>query len=346
MPSNLAPHAESNRITGRAILAQAPMAGITDAPFRTLCRRFGANWTVSEMVLSNPALQNTPKNRARLCPEDAPGASAIQISGSDPRLMADLAQAQVASGARAIDINMGCPVKKVCRKNAGSALLRDEALVTKILATVVAAVNVPVTLKTRLGWDANQINIVAISHIAAATGIAALAIHGRTREQSYSGPVDYDMIATVKRSVSIPVWANGDIRAPEIARQVLLQTGADGVMIGRGTCGQPWLWRDVAHYLAQGVLPERIGLGEASDVIRTHLEALYNLYGDQAGLRIARKHLCWYLQRLPGGQLFCTTANRIDTATDQFAAVNNFLNHLPTQLEMWPCAWRDHEANR
>jgi tRNA-dihydrouridine synthase B len=292
-------------------------------------------------VLSNPALKNSPKHRTRLSPEGILESSAVQISGHDPVLMAELARQQADAGAKAIDINMGCPVKKMCRKQAGSALLKDPEQVQNILAAVVGAVEIPVTLKTRLGWDSASVNILEIAQIAVACGVSALAIHGRTRAQNYSGTVDYEPIRAVKSMVDIPVWVNGDIRSPKEAQSALVETGAYGVMIGRASCGEPWLWRDVASFLKGGTLPERISIAEASELVRSHLEALYAHYGEQVGLRMARKHLIWYLKPISGGEAFCKKVNLMGSASEQFNAVDLFLRRLPDQIAEWPCSWRE-----
>lgn len=320
-------------------VALAPMAGITDKPFRQLCRRFGAAWAVGEMMTSNPALQHTRKtlSRADHCGES--GVIAVQIAGSHPAQLAEAARRNVARGAQVIDINMGCPAKKVCNVAAGSALLQNEALVADILQTVVRAVAVPVTLKTRLGWSDDQRNIRTIARLAEDAGIAALAIHGRTRTQMYQGRAEYGLIAEVKRSIGIPVWVNGDIDSPQKAARVLAETGADGVMIGRGAQGRPWLFADVAHYLAHGRLPPPLPFQVACDTLLGHLEAMYAFYGDTAGPRIARKHIGWYLAALPAGDAERRRINTLATATEQYQAVADFLGR--TALEHWPCAWRE-----
>lgn len=325
------------------VLALAPMAGITDRPFRELCQQFGASWTVSEMVSANPDLRQSRKSLTRTNCDHKNGITAIQITGIEPEQMAELAREQADAGAAAIDINMGCPVRKVCRRNAGSALLRDEPKVAAILSAVVGAVSIPVTLKTRLGWDANQVNILAIMALAESSGIAALAIHGRTREQMYHGSVDYAMIAEVKRNSRIPIWVNGDIISPQQARAVLDKTKADGIMIGRAACGQPWLWRDVAHFLAHGDFPERITVEEASNTVLAHLDALYAFYGDRTAVRLARKHLRWYFQALPNGNEACTKINSCHLATAQWASVRSFLAALPEKMDFWPCTWRNEQ---
>ena len=275
-------------------LVLAPMAGVTDKPFRLLCKRMGAGLAVSEMTHSDPRLWTSAKSLQRMDHAGEPAPVSVQIAGSDPRLLAAAARHNVEHGAQIIDINMGCPAKKVCNVWAGSALLRDEPLVARILGAVVAAVPVPVTLKIRTGWDHENINAVRIARIAEGAGIAALAVHGRTRADKYDGTAEYATIAAVKAAVRIPVIANGDIDGPHKARAVLDATGADALMIGRGAQGRPWIFGQIARYLADGVLlaePEPAAVGE---ILRAHLCALHAFYGEDAGVRIARKHLGWY----------------------------------------------------
>ncbi|MBU6404784.1 MAG: tRNA dihydrouridine synthase DusB [Proteobacteria bacterium] len=275
-------------------LVLAPMAGVTDKPFRLLCKRMGAGLAVSEMTHSDPRLWTSAKSLQRMDHAGEPAPVSVQIAGSDPRLLAEAARHNVEHGAQIIDINMGCPAKKVCNVWAGSALLRDEPLVARILGAVVAAVPVPVTLKIRTGWDHENINAVRIARIAEGAGIAALAVHGRTRADKYDGTAEYATIAAVKAAVRIPVIANGDIDGPHKARAVLDATGADALMIGRGAQGRPWIFGQIARYLADGVLlpePEPAAVGE---ILRAHLCALHAFYGEDAGVRIARKHLGWY----------------------------------------------------
>jgi len=294
-------------------LALAPMAGVTDKPFRMLCKQLGAGLAVSEMTHSDPRLWKTRKSRQRMdhCGEPAP--IAVQIAGTEPWQLAEAARFNVDHGAQIIDINMGCPAKKVCHAWAGSALMRDEVLVGKILETVVNAVNVPVTLKTRTGWARAHRNGVTIARIAEASGIAALAVHGRTREDLYQGEAEYDTIAEIRAAVSLPLWANGDIDSPEKAAWVLRRTGADGVMIGRAAQGRPWLFREIAHYLETGQrLPDPAPADTAMWLLG-HLRALHQFYGPEQGLRIARKHLGWYAQRHPAASEFRA---RINSATD------------------------------
>ena len=322
-------------------LALAPMAGITDLPFRQLARQFGAQWAASEMVTVNPDLQHTAKTRHRQNHAGESGVIAVQIAGSDPAQLAVAAQHNVALGAQVIDINMGCPVKKVCNVLAGSALLQNETLVAQILNTVVRAVNVPVTLKTRLGWDDEHKNILTIAQIAEDAGIAALAIHGRTRSQMYRGQAQYELIAAVKQQSHLPIWANGDITSPQKAAAVLAQTGADAVMIGRGAQGQPWLFADIQHYLQHGTLPAPMPFQAASAIILRHLAAIHHFYGDNAGTRIARKHIGWYLARIPNSQTARQQLNQINHAGEQYDYLANYLAAQAQQYAYWP---RDYEA--
>lgn len=302
----------------------APMAGVTDAPFRRLCRQLGAGLVVSEMVTSKTELWESRKSSGRLVLEGEPEPRSVQIAGNEPRSMADAARAAVARGAQIVDINMGCPAKKVCHKAAGSALLRDLPLVRDILAAVVDAVGVPVTLKYRLGWDAASPVAVEVAGMAESVGIAALAVHGRYRSDGYAGRVDYDSIACVKRAVSIPVLANGDIGTPEQARQVLEQTGADGVMIGRAAQGNPWIFREVGHYLRTGEHCPPPGLAERRDVLFGHVRALHAFYGEYLGVRIARKHVGWYLQTQPDAKAFRSSFNPIEDAQAQLQALEAY----------------------
>ncbi|QMT40111.1 tRNA dihydrouridine synthase DusB [Neisseria shayeganii] len=324
--------------TAAPAVALAPMAGITDKPFRILARRFGAGWAVGEMMTSDPGLQHTRKTLSRADHSGEPGTIAVQIAGSDPAQLAEAARLNVARGAQVIDINMGCPAKKVCNVAAGSALLQNEALVADILHAVVEAVDVPVTLKTRLGWNDDNRNIRTVARLAEDAGIAALAVHGRTRTQMYKGQAEYGLIAEVKRDIGIPLWVNGDIDSPQKAARVLAETGADGVMIGRAAQGQPWLFADVAHYLAHGSLPPPLPFQVACDTLLGHLQAMYAFYGNTAGLRIARKHIGWYLAALPQGETARRHINTLDSEAAQYRAVADFLGR--TALEYWPCAWR------
>ncbi|MAR01552.1 MAG: tRNA dihydrouridine synthase DusB [Oceanospirillaceae bacterium] len=277
----------------------APMAGVTDLPFRRLCRRLGAGLVVGEMVSGNADLRNTRKSRQRLDHTGEPEPIAVQIVGGDPDVLAEAARFNVSNGAQIIDINMGCPAKKVCNKAAGSALMRDERLVNDILTAVVAAVDVPVTLKMRTGWSPDMRNAVRIAQMAEDAGIVSLAVHGRTRACGYQPTVEYHTIRDVKAAVNIPVFANGDIDSPQKAAEVMAFTGADGVLIGRAAQGRPWIFRQIAHYLATGEeLPEPAA-DDVRDILVSHLHALYDFYGEYLGVRIARKHVSWYLQSQP-----------------------------------------------
>jgi len=276
----------------------APMAGVTDRPFRILCRNFGAGLAASEMITADTRLWHTAKSRHRMNHEGEPEPRVVQIAGSDPQALAEAARANVALGAQIIDLNMGCPAKKVCGRSCGSALLSDEPLVARILAATVNAVDVPVTLKIRTGWDREHRNGVNIACIAQDCGIAALAVHGRTRADFYQGSAEYDTIRQIKSRVSIPVFANGDLDTPEKAREVLDFTGADGVMIGRASHGAPWIFRAVNAHLREGILPPPLLRANVRDIILAHLDSLYFFYGEETGVRIARKHLGWYCEQL------------------------------------------------
>ncbi|HTO19077.1 MAG TPA: tRNA dihydrouridine synthase DusB [Pseudomonas sp.] len=305
-------------------LILAPMAGVTDRPFRQLCRRLGAGLVVAEMLTSDVRLWHSRKSRLRMLHADDAEPRSVQIAGGDPRMLAEAARANVELGAQIIDINMGCPAKKVCNKAAGSALMKDERLVTEILAAVVGAVDVPITLKIRTGWDHDNKNGLTVARIAEQEGIAALAVHGRTRADLYTGEAEYDTIATIKQAVSIPVFANGDITSPEKARQVLAHTGADALLIGRAAQGRPWIFREINHFLETGEhLPEP-GLQEVERILLDHLSALHAFYGDEMGVRIARKHVGWYLATLPGAREFRAQFNRLDSTHAQCADVREF----------------------
>jgi len=309
-------------------LAVAPMAGVTDRPFRQLCRRLGAGYAVSEMVASNPRLLDTPKTRRRTDHAGEPAPIAVQIAGADPAQLAEAARHNVARGAQIVDINMGCPAKKVCNAAAGSALLSDEALVARILDAVAAAVDVPVTLKIRTGPDPARRNALAIARIAENAGIAALTVHGRTRACMFTGPVEYDTIAAVKASVRIPVIANGDIDSPERARDVLAHTGADAIMIGRAAQGRPWIFREIAHFLATGCHLPPPTVAEARELILVHLADHYAFHGEASGVRIARKHLGWYVRDLAGGEAARAEFNAAGTTSAQLAAAQRFFDRL------------------
>ncbi|VCU72073.1 tRNA-dihydrouridine synthase C [Pigmentiphaga humi] len=302
----------------------APMAGVTDRPFRQLCKRLGAGHAVSEMAASNPRLWNSVKTSRRLDHAGESDPIAVQIAGGDPDMMAQAAVFNVGKGARIIDINMGCPVKKVCNVAAGSALLRDEELVARIIDAVVRAcapLGVPVTLKTRTGWCRAERNALRVARRARDQGIAALALHGRTREDLYMGEAEYDTIAAVKAELDIPVIANGDIDSPEKARQVLDVTGADAVMIGRAAQGRPWLFREIDHYLRTGRRLPGPTLQEMRDLLLEHLDDHYRFYGEYTGVRTARKHIGWYLADLPGGPGFSAQLNSIENTREQWQAI-------------------------
>jgi tRNA-dihydrouridine synthase B len=306
----------------------APMAGITDRPFRRLARRFGAALAVSEMISSRPELRDSRKTRLRRDHEGEPGPISVQIAGADPQMLADAARFNVAEGAEIIDINMGCPAKKVCNVHAGSALLQDEPLVGRILDAVIAAVDVPVTLKIRTGPDPLRRNALRIARIAESAGVQALAIHGRTRACAFGGDAEYATIAGVKAAVRIPVVANGDIESPEDAKRVLEATGADGVMIGRAAQGRPWLFREVSHYLATGERLAPPAPREIGAVLTEHLDGLYSLYGCDHGARVARKHIGWTVRSLPGGEAFRSRVNHLHAADAQRASVNDYFERL------------------
>lgn len=314
------------RIEPRVILA--PMAGVTDKPFRQLCKRLGAGLAVSEMTTSDPRFWNTRKSLHRMDHEGEPDPVSVQIAGTVPAVMAEAARHNADQGAQIIDINMGCPAKKVCNAWAGSALMQDEALVARILSAVVAAVDVPVTLKIRTGWDARHRNAPTIARIAEDSGIAALAVHGRTRDQQYAGVAEYDTIAAIKAQLRIPVIANGDIDTPRKARQVLDRTGADAVMVGRAAQGRPWLLGEIAQFLATGEERAPPPLDEVRDVLLGHLEALHAFYGEQAGVRIARKHLGWYAKDRPENAAFRSVVNRAETAEAQLRLTRDYFDAL------------------
>jgi tRNA-dihydrouridine synthase B len=306
----------------------APMAGVTDKPFRQLCKRLGAGLAVSEMTTSDPRFWNTRKSLHRMDHAGEPDPVSVQIAGTVPAVMADAARHNADQGAQIIDINMGCPAKKVCNAWAGSALMQDEALVARILAAVVSAVGVPVTLKIRTGWAPERRNASAIARIAQDSGIAALAVHGRTRDQHYTGTAEYDTIAAIKAQLRIPVIANGDIDSPQKALHVLRYTGADAVMIGRAAQGRPWVFREIAHFVATGeTLPEPT-LAEVRDILLGHLQALHAFYGEQAGVRIARKHLGWYAKDRPENAAFRAVVNRADSAEAQLRLTCDYFDAL------------------
>jgi tRNA-dihydrouridine synthase B len=309
-------------------LVVAPMAGVTDRPFRQLCKNFGAGLAVSEMVASNSLLWGSEKTRRRANHDGEVDPISVQIAGADPKMMADAARYNVDEGAQIIDINMGCPAKKVCNVMAGSALLRDEPLVAQILKAVVAAVPVPVTLKIRTGWDRSNRNAVMIARIAEDCGVQALAMHGRTRACAFTGNAEYDTIAEVKTRISIPLIANGDIHSPEQARYVLDYTGADGVMIGRAAQGRPWIFREIEHYLATGELLPPPLVREIHQVLLAHVRDLHEFYGPLTGVKIARKHISWYTKGLAGSAGFRHMMNTLPTCDAQLAAVDAFFHGL------------------
>jgi len=309
-------------------LIVAPMAGVTDRPFRQLCKTMGAGMAVSEMVASNSLLRGSAKTRRRANHDGEVDPISVQIAGADPRMLADAARYNVDEGAQIIDINMGCPAKKVCNVMAGSALLRDEPLVGRILDAVVAAVSVPVTLKIRTGWDRGNRNALSVARTAERAGIKALAIHGRTRACGYSGEAEYDTIAAVKAEVGIPVIANGDISTPERVKQVLDYTRADGVMIGRAAQGRPWMFREIQHYLETGRRLPAPEVGEIHRVLTAHLSDLHQFYGEYTGVRVARKHISWYTKGLAGSAAFRHAMNQLETSAAQLQAVNDFFAQL------------------
>jgi len=310
----------------------APMAGVTDRPFRQLCRELGAGLVVGEMVSGNPDLRNTRKSKLRLNHTGEPEPIAVQIVGGDPLVMAESARFNVGNGAQIIDINMGCPAKKVCNKAAGSALMRDEPLVKDILQAVVEAVDVPVSLKIRTGWSPDMRNAIRIAEMAESAGIVSLAVHGRTRACGYGNTVEYDTIRDVKQSVSIPVFANGDITDARKAAYVMNYTGADGVLIGRAAQGRPWIFREIVHYLNTGEELPAPELAEVEGILVRHLQALYEFYGEYLGVRIARKHVSWYLQTMPGNG-FRKQFNQLDCPTAQLAAVAEYFRGEKTDKD-------------
>ncbi len=309
-------------------LVLAPMAGITDRPFRQLCKRLGAGMAVSEMVSSNSLLWGSEKTRRRADHAGEEEPRVVQIMGADPRMMAEAARFNVERGAQIIDINMGCPAKKVCNVAAGSALLKDEKRVGEILRAVVQAVDVPVTLKTRTGWDRDHRNAVEVARIAEDSGIQALALHGRTRADAYRGEAEYDTIAEVKSRIGIPVIANGDIRTPEKAKFVLDHTGADAIMIGRAAQGRPWIFREIDHYLNTGERLPEPAVEEIRSIMLDHLHNLYEFYGEFTGVRVARKHISWYSKGQPGGAVFRDRVNRVETRQEQLELTHAFFERL------------------
>ena len=317
----------------------APMAGVTDRPFRQLCRQFGAGYAVSEMVTSRKDLWHTLKTSRRANHDGEPGPIAVQIAGTEPGMMAEAARYNIDRGAQIIDINMGCPAKKVCNKWAGSALMQDEALALQIVQAVVEACapqGVPVTLKMRTGWCQSHKNALAIARAAEQAGVQMVTVHGRTREQGYKGEAEYETIAAVKAALRIPVVANGDITSPEKALQVLQHTRADAVMVGRAAQGRPWVFGDIAHFLATGTRRAQPLTQQAKQWLVEHLEDHYSLYGEFAGVRTARKHIGWYVRDLPDAELFRQQMNTLESADQQWKAVGNYLDGLAAQMDRWP----------
>lgn len=304
------------------------MAGVTDLPFRRLCRQLGAGMVVSEMLIADSQLWKSRKSSLRMDHTDEAEPIVVQIAGGDAESLAEAARLNVDQGAQIIDINMGCPAKKVCKKAAGSALLKDEALVSGILEAVVKAVSVPVTLKFRTGWSADQRNALRIAKIAEDCGIKALALHGRTREDMFCGHAEYDTIAEVVNAVKIPVMANGDITTPEEAKTVMDYTKASGVMIGRAAQGRPWIFREISHYLETGQYLPEPSLIEIRELLLQHLDALYGFYGEVMGPRIARKHVSWYLQTMPNCDDFRRQFNALEDAAEQQTSIENYFKHL------------------
>lgn len=316
----------SYEIDSQVILA--PMAGVTDQPFRQLCRRLGAGLVVSEMVTSDTRLWKSRKSSYRLNHAGEAEPRSVQIAGGDPDMMAEAARMNVERGAQIIDINMGCPAKKVCNKAAGSALMKDEPLVRSILTAVVGAVEVPVTLKIRTGWSPENRNAETIARMAEDTGVQALTIHGRTRSCGYRGDAEYQTIAKVRKAIDIPLFANGDISSPHKAAEVLQFTGADAVMIGRPAQGNPWIFREIDHYLRHGKLLEKPSSKEVKDTLLHHVAALHRFYGDFMGVRIARKHVGWYLHHQPKGVSFRARFNQLESAVEQVAAIELYFEQV------------------
>ena len=319
----------------------APMAGVTDRPFRQLCKALGAGYAVSEMVTSRKDLWNSLKTSRRANHDGEPGPIAVQIAGTEAAMMAEAAVYNVERGAQIIDINMGCPAKKVCNKWAGSALMQNEVLAVQIAEAVVQAcapLNVPVTLKMRTGWCHQHKNAVQLARQFESVGIQMLTVHGRTREQGYKGFAEYDTIAAVKAAVRVPVVANGDITSPEKARDVLAATGADAIMIGRAAQGRPWIFRDIAHFLATGEHRAPPLVAEVRRLLLDHLDDHYRLYGEATGVRSARKHIAWYVQSLPGGQALRQHINTTESCADQLQAVTRYLDALADQMDRLPLA--------
>lgn len=311
-------------ISGAALLA--PMSGITDAPFRKLCLNSGASLTTSEMTTADLSLWNSAKSRRRLDFRDVGGIRVVQIAGSEPEQMRAAARAATRLGAQIIDINLGCPAKKVCRKLAGSALLKDEDLVRRILVSVVDAVDVPVTVKMRTGWSPEHRNGIKVARLAEQAGVMALSVHGRTRACAFGGEAEYETIKAIKSAVKIPVFANGDIDTPEKAARVMELTGADGVMIGRGANGRPWLFEQVSNFLREKVCPPAPSIRSQRDIILTHLDTMYRFYGEHTGVRVARKHLTWYCRNLVNAENFRREVIRATSSIEQMQLTINFFD--------------------
>jgi len=314
-------------------LVLAPMAGITDRPFRQLCKRMGAGMAVSEMVSSNSLLWGSEKTKRRANHEGETEPKSVQIMGADPALMAEAARYNADNGAQIIDINMGCPAKKVCNVAAGSALLQHETLVKQILEAVVAAVDIPVTLKIRTGWDTANRNGVNIGRIAQESGIQALAVHGRTRTCAYRGDAEYDTIADIKQAITIPVIANGDITNPEKAKFVLERTGVDGIMVGRAAQGRPWIFREIEYYLKTGEQLPEPSIQEVRDILIAHLHNLYDFYGEYTGVRMARKHISWYSKGQRHGGAFRQAVNRVDSVEEQLKMTEEFFERVQQDIQ-------------
>jgi tRNA-dihydrouridine synthase B len=315
-------------------LIVAPMAGVTDKPFRLLCKRLGAGYAVSEMTTADPRLWRTRKSVSRLDHDGEPTPIGVQIAGADPAALALAARHAVEHGAEIVDINMGCPAKKVCNAWAGSALLKDEALVARLASAVVGAVDVPVTLKIRTGWDRAHVNGVRIARIAEEAGIGALAVHGRTRDMLYTGDAEYETIAAIKAAVKIPVIANGDVTSPQKAAAVLAATGADALMIGRAAQGRPWIFREIAHFLAHGELLPPPTVAWVRETLLEHVRALHAFYGEPHGVRIARKHLAWYAKDRPENTAFRAVVNRAETGEEQLRLTSDYFESLESVTEM------------
>lgn len=338
---NIGPYALANNVF------VAPMAGVTDRPFRQLCKKLGAGYAVSEMVTSRRDLWDTLKTSRRANHDGEPGPIAVQIAGTDAQMMAEAAAYNLDRGAQIIDINMGCPAKKVCNKWAGSALMQDETLALQIIEAVVGACaphGVPVTLKMRTGWAQSHKNALTIARAAESAGVQMIAVHGRTREQGYKGLAEYDTIAEVKAALRIPVVANGDISSPEKARDVLAYTGADAVMVGRAAQGRPWIFREVTHFLATGSHLAPPLVADVKRLLLDHLLDHYQLYGDYSGVRTARKHIGWYVSSLPGGEAFRGRMNGLEDCQTQLDAVNEFFDVLGANMDRIPAACESTNA--